>query len=80
MKIEYWPEYDSLYIRLREDLAEATGAEVAPGIVLHYSEEDGSREVVSIEMDSRASKLANLDGLRVEGLEVNAEAPKRATG
>lgn len=74
MKIEYWPEYDALYIRLKEAVPEATGAEVAPGIVFHYS--SGSpQEVVSIEMDSRASKLANLSELRLEGLPVSLEAP-----
>ena len=77
MRIEYWPEYDALYIRLKEDLPEATGAEVAPGIVFHYSE---SREVVSIEMDSRASELANLSELRIEGLPVSVVAPKRVAG
>ncbi len=34
LKIEYWQEYDALYTRLKEDVPEATGAEVAPGIVL----------------------------------------------
>lgn len=80
MRIEYWPEYDALYIRLREDLAEVTGAEVAPGIVFHYSADGGSGEIVSIEMDSQASKLANLNALHVQGLEVSAETVKKAAG
>ncbi len=77
MKIEYWQEYDALYIRLKEDVPETTGAEVAPGIVFHYSE---SREVVSIEMDSRASKLVDLDELRIEGLPVSVMAAKKVAG
>ena len=76
MKIEYWPEYDALYIRLKEAVPEATGAEVAPVIVFHYSE-GSSREVVSIEIDSRASKLTNLSELRVEGLPVSLSAPDK---
>jgi uncharacterized protein YuzE len=76
LMIEYWPEYDALYIRLKEAVPEATGAEVAPGIVFHYSE-GNSREVVSIEMDSQASKLANLSELRVEGLPVSLGDPDK---
>ncbi len=77
MKIEYWQEYDALYVRLREDLPEVTGAEVAPGIIFHYSE---SRELVSVEMDSRASKLVDLGELRIEGLPVSVTAPKKVAG
>ena len=77
MKIEYWQEYDALYIRLKEDVPEATGAEVAPGIVFHYSE---NHEVVSVEMDSRASKLVDLGELRIEGLPVSVTAPKKVAG
>ncbi len=77
MKIEHWPEYDALYIRLKEAVPEATGAEVAPRIVFHYSKGNPG-EVVSIELDSQASKLANLSELRVEGLPVNLEVIGKA--
>lgn len=77
MKIEYWPEYDALYIRLKEAVPEATGAEVAPGIVFHYSE-GNPPEVVSIEMDSLASQLVNLSELHVEGLPVSSRVAKQS--
>lgn len=50
---------------------------MAPGIVFHYSEDD-PREVVSIEMDGRASELADLGELRIEGLPVSVIASTEA--
>lgn len=65
MKIEYFPESDSLYMKLREG-AEAYGEEVERGIVFHYND---AGAVVSIEMDSFASKLVNVGCLKVTGIE-----------
>lgn len=73
MKIEYYPETDSLYIKLKPGV-EAEGAEVAPGIVLHYTSDD---EVTAVEMDSRASKLVDLSRLEVEGLPVSVTREER---
>lgn len=67
MKIEYYPETDSLYIKLKPGV-EIEGTEVAPGIVFHYTSEE---EVTAVEMDSMASKLVDLSRLDVEGLPVS---------
>ena len=67
MKIEYYPGTDSLYIKLKPGV-EAEGAEVAPGIVFHFTPDD---EVTAVELDSMASKLVDLSSLEVEGLPVS---------
>lgn len=64
MEISYYPDTDSLFIKLRPGI-EATGEEVAPGIVFHYTPEG---EVTAIEMDSRASHLADVTKLKAEGM------------
>ncbi len=73
MKIEYYPETDSLYIKLKPGI-KAEGAEVAPGIVLHYTPD---AEVAAVEMDSMASKLVDLSRLEVEGLPVSVTREER---
>ncbi len=73
MKIEYYPETDSLYIKLKPGI-EAEGAEVAPGIVFHYTPD---AEVTAVEMDSMASKLVDLSRLEVEGLPVSVTCEER---
>ncbi|MDQ3568643.1 MAG: DUF2283 domain-containing protein [Actinomycetota bacterium] len=73
MKIEYYPETDSLYIKLKPGI-EHEGAEVEPGIVFHYTPEN---EVTAIEMDSAASKLVDLSRLEVEGLPISVAGGER---
>lgn len=73
MRIEYYPETDSLYIKLKPGV-EAEGSEVAPGIVFHYTPED---EVTAVEMDSMASKLVDLSRLEVEGLPISMAREER---
>ena len=65
MKVSYYSDSDSLFIKLRPG-PEATGEEVAPGIVFHYTPEG---EVTAIEMDSRASKLVDVNTLEASGIE-----------
>ncbi len=65
MKVEYYPDTDSLYIRFREG-EEAYGREVERGMVFHYDE---AGVVVSLEMDSFASKLVDIETLEVVGLD-----------
>lgn len=67
MKVSYYPDTDSLFIKLKPG-TEAEGAEVAPGIVLHYTPEG---EVTAIDIDSEASKLLDLSLLEVEGLPIS---------
>lgn len=64
MKVSYYPDTDSLFVKLKPGV-EAEGAEVAPGIVFHYTPEG---EVTAIDIDSEASKLVDLGRLEVEGL------------
>jgi uncharacterized protein YuzE len=73
VKIEYYPETDSLFIKLKPGV-EAKGAEVAPGIVFHYTPDD---EVTAIEMDSMASRLVDLSRLEVEGLPISVTREER---
>lgn len=73
MKVSYYPDTDSLFVKLRPG-AETEGAEVAPGIVFHYTPEG---EVTAIDIDSRASELVDLSRLEVEGLPaISVTAPK----
>ena len=66
MKVSYFPDTDSLFVKLRPGL-EAEGAEVAPGVVFHYAP---GGEVTAIDIDSKASELVDLSSLEVEGLPV----------
>ena len=70
MKFRYYPETDSLYIELSDELP-APGAcvrEVAPGVVLDFDAED---RLVGIDID-HASTIANLSRLDVESLPVSS--------
>jgi len=51
MKVGYYPETDSLFLKLKSGL-EAEGSEIAPGIVLHRTPEG---EVSAIDIASNAS-------------------------
>jgi uncharacterized protein YuzE len=73
VKIEYYPETDSLYIKLKPGV-EAEGVEVAAGIVFHYTPDE---EVTAVEMDSMASKLVDLSRLEVEGLPISVTHEER---
>jgi uncharacterized protein YuzE len=76
MKVSYYPDTDSLFVKLKPGL-EAEGSEVAPGIVFHYTPEG---EVTAIDIDSGASKLVDLSTLEVEGLSVGtAQGRPRAS-
>ena len=76
MKDSYYPDTDSLFVKLKPGL-EAEGSEVAPGIVFHYTPEG---EVTAIDIDSGASKLVDLSTLEVEGLSVGtAQGGPRAS-
>ncbi len=73
MKVSYHPDTDSMFIKLKPGV-EAEGAEVAPGVVLHYTPEG---EVTAIDIDSEASKLVDVSRLEVEGLPVGISSPAR---
>jgi uncharacterized protein YuzE len=74
MRVSYFPDTDSLVVKLKSGL-ETEGSEVAPGIVFHYTPEG---EVTAIDIDSEASKLVDLSSLEVEGLPVNiSPAPRQ---
>ncbi len=76
MKVKYYAETDSLFIGLKEGYqGPGHGEDLAPGITVHYS---ADRELVSVEIESGAGKLADLDRLQVEGLPVNIEATNKA--
>ncbi len=68
MKVSYYPDTDSLFVKLKPGM-EAEGSEVAPGIVFHYTPEG---EVTAIDIDSKASKLVDLSSLEVEGLSISS--------
>ena len=74
MRVNYYPETDSLFLKLRPGI-EAEGAEVAPGIVFHYTPEG---EVTAIDIDSRASEMVDLSRLEVEGLPAISVAGPRS--
>lgn len=71
MRIEYYPDTDSLFIKLSPG-AEAAAEEVAPGIVLHYTPEGA---LTAIDIDSQASKLVDLSSLAVEGVPLDPDSP-----
>jgi uncharacterized protein YuzE len=64
MRVSYYSDTDSLFLKLKPGV-EAEGEEVAPGIVFHYTPEG---EVTAIDIDSRASELADVSRLETEGL------------
>jgi len=65
MRVSYYTQTDSLHIQLKEGI-ELEGEEIAEGIVFHYNE---AGEVVSMEMDSSASTLADVKTLEALGVE-----------
>jgi uncharacterized protein YuzE len=67
VKISYYQETDSLFVKLKAG-TEDHGAEVAPGIVFHYTPEG---EVTAIDIESRASELVDVTRLEAEGLPVD---------
>ncbi len=67
MKVSYYPDTDSLFVKLKPGV-EAEGSEVVPGIVFHYTSEG---EVTAIDIDSKASEMVDLSSLEVEGLPLN---------
>jgi len=73
MKVSYYPDTDSLFVKLRPGV-EAKGSEVAPGIVFHYTPEG---EVTAIDIDSAASKLVDLSLLEVDGLPISVKHESR---
>jgi uncharacterized protein YuzE len=72
VRVSYYPDTDSLFVKLKPGI-EAEGAEVAPGIVFHYTPEG---EVTAIDIDSEASKLVDLSPLEVEGLPTDRQESK----
>ena len=71
MRVKYYAETDSLYIGLKEEHeGPGYGEDLAPGITAHYS---ALRELVSIEIESGAGKLADLAKLKVEGMPVSVQ-------
>ena len=73
MRVEYYPDTDSLFIKLRPGV-EAEGAEVAPGIVFHYTPQG---EVTAIDIDSKASALVDVSALAVGGIPLEGEAAQQ---
>ncbi len=73
MKFSYFPDTDSLFIKLKPG-TEAGGSEVAPGIVFHYTPEG---EVTAIDIDSKASELVDLSSLEVEGFPAGVSPTSR---
>ena len=70
MKVQYYPETDSLYI----DLAERPGAdtqEVTPGVVLDF---DAEGKLAGIEID-HASRTVDLTHLEAVSMPVVPAAP-----
>jgi uncharacterized protein YuzE len=64
MELHYFPDTDSLYIGFNEK-ASYEGEEVAPGFVFHFDKEGG---IVSIDIDSNASKLVDLSRIELIGM------------
>ncbi len=64
MELHYFPDTDSLYIGFNEKES-YEGEEVEPGFVFHF-DADGS--IVSIDIDSNASKLVDLSRIELIGM------------
>ncbi len=73
MKVQYYPETDTLYINLAERPG-ADAQEVAPGVVLDF---DAEGRLVGIEID-HASKTVNLSHLEAVSMPVVQTAPEEA--
>lgn len=72
MRITYFPETDSLSIDLKDDYqGPGHGEDLTSdgSITAHYS---ATRELVSIEIESGASKYLDLSHLEVEGVPISA--------
>ncbi|MCL5104367.1 MAG: DUF2283 domain-containing protein [Armatimonadetes bacterium] len=69
MKLNYYPETDSLYIDL-VDRPSVDSQEVKPGVVLDF---DADGNLVGIDID-HASKVVNLSRLEIETLPMAAVA------
>lgn len=69
MKLNYYPETDSLYIDLSEK-ASVESREVSEGVVLDY---DGEGNLVGIDIDN-ASKKVQLEQLTLSRLPADARA------
>lgn len=69
MKLNYYPETDSLYINLSEKKS-ADSKEVAEGVVIDFDE---SGAIVGIDID-HASKIINLQKLESDSLPVKSFA------
>ena len=63
MKVQYYPETDSLYIDLSQKVS-ADSQEVAPGVVLDF---DAEGHLVGIDID-HASQFVDLSRLEAESL------------
>ena len=63
MKFHYYPETDSLYMELSENVS-VDSQEVAPGVVIDF---DDKGNLVGIDID-RASKIVNLSRLEANSL------------
>ncbi len=61
MKVQYYPETDSLYIDLSQKIS-ADSQEVAPGVVLDF---DAEGHLVGIDID-HASQFVDLSQLEAE--------------
>jgi uncharacterized protein YuzE len=64
MKFDYFPDTDSLYIKLSTKPS-VEGEEVALGFVFHF---DSEGSIVSIDIDSNASKLVDLSRIELIGM------------
>lgn len=71
MRVQYYPETDSLYIDLAERPS-ADSREVAPGVVLDFDEVGG---LVGIDID-HASKVVDWSHLDVGSLPLEIPAPR----
>ena len=67
MRLQYYPETDSLYIDLA-DRSSADSREIADGLVVDF---DASGRVVGIDVD-RASQVVDLSRLEAEALPVDS--------
>ncbi len=62
MKIEYFPDTDSLYIELKEGSESIESKEVAQGFVLDF---DDNGNVIGIDIDTLASQKVDLGSVNL---------------